>query len=237
MLCELQKDGWVLRYEWEKKPVKNLNLRVRQDGSVYVSSARWVSQKVVEDFILSRRTLIESARQRLTEQRPPEEEALRDGTVLPCLGKPLRLLISTGQKEAAVLQGDTLLLTLRHPEDSKAIRRLFDRWWNDACQQLFSALINRWMPVFRESYSIPSPSLRLRSMSSRWGSCQPRTGIVTLNKRLLHAPQECIEYVVVHELAHFVHADHSPAFHAVVTKMLPDWKIRRKLLINSSIPR
>ena len=57
-----------------------------------------------------------------------------------------------------------------------------------------------------------------------------------MNERLLHSPPECTEYIMVHELTHLVRADHSPAFHAVVTEVMPDWKARKKRLQEAKIP-
>lgn len=226
----------ALAYEWEKKRVKNINLRIRQDGSVYVSSASWVPAATVDAFVLSRREMIEKAQQQFSTHRPQQTFSIREGATLPCLGKPLTLRLLAGERDSALLQGDLLLLTLRHPEEEKAAERLFCRWWDDTCETLFTALCREWVPQFSR-WDIPTPTLRFRRMSSRWGSCQPQTGIVTLNKRLLHAPISSIEYIIVHELAHFVEANHSPAFHAVVTEVMPDWKERRKNLLNSVIPQ
>ena len=225
----------MIRFEWEKKRVKNINLRIRLDGSVYVSSAPGVPAKTVERFVLSRAELIERAQLQLSQRRPETDFIVREGARLPCLGKELTLHIAAGAKNSAALQGDTLVLTLQEPTDSAAADRVFHRWWGAACVELFTSLCKTWYPHFRR-WDFAFPTLRFRRMSSRWGSCQPRTGIVTLNKRLLHAPMPCIEYIIVHELAHFVEANHSPAFHAVVTEVMPDWKERQKLLVDSVIP-
>lgn len=226
----------TLPYEWEKKRVRNINLRVRQDGSVYVSSAPWVPAAEVDRFVLSRAEMIVKAQRQFTERRPEGTLSVTEGAQVPCLGKLLTLHLTAGGKDSAALDGDTLILTLRKPEDPKAAARLFERWWDDTCTELFTSLCRAWQPRFSR-WSIPFPTLRFRRMSSRWGSCQPQTGVVTLNKRLLHAPLPCIEYIIVHELAHFVQANHSPAFHAVVTEVMPDWKARRKLLLDSVIPQ
>ena len=67
-------------------------------------------------------------------------------------------------------------------------------------------------------------------MKSRWGSCNPGKGILTFNTQLMYAPPECIEYVVVHEFAHFLQPNHSALFYNEVAAVLPDWKDRRKKL-------
>ena len=66
------------------------------------------------------------------------------------------------------------------------------------------------------------PTLKVRRMKTRWGVCMPGKRQITLNLRLAEKPLAAVEYVVVHEYAHFVHCDHSPAFWAVVARILPD---------------
>ncbi|MEG1630218.1 MAG: M48 family metallopeptidase, partial [Erysipelotrichaceae bacterium] len=75
-------------------------------------------------------------------------------------------------------------------------------------------------------YDIPSPSLKIRTMSSRWGSCIPDKQQITLNRRLIHYPIEFIEYVVLHELVHFVQPNHSKTFYAIVENHMSDYKKR-----------
>lgn len=67
-------------------------------------------------------------------------------------------------------------------------------------------------------------------MKTRWGSCNVRTGSINLNTLLACWPQECLEYIVVHELAHLHEANHSPRFHAIVERYLPEWRERKKKL-------
>lgn len=67
-------------------------------------------------------------------------------------------------------------------------------------------------------------------MKSRWGSCQPSKGIITMNKRLLGAPVECTEYVMMHELCHFLEPNHSPAFYRQMDERMPDWRRRKRRL-------
>lgn len=236
MRRELWVNGTDLSYEWEKKRVKNLNLRVHRDGSIYVSTAARVPAATVDDFVKSRADMIQKARQRWQSSRPQENFAAADGVVLPCMGKSMTLYLRQGSTKKAELQGDRLVLTLPDPTDRKAAERLLERWWKETCEAVFAAALDRWYPCFGR-WNIPKPTLRHRRMSSRWGSCQPAGAVITMNERLLHAPPECTEYIMVHELAHLVRADHSPAFHAVVTEVMPDWKERKKRLLEAVIPQ
>lgn len=98
--------------------------------------------------------------------------------------------------------------------------------------------INAAMAIFYprfDKYKIKMPRISLRAMKTRWGSCTPSKGTIRFNLMLVDKPQECVEYVVVHELAHLVHGNHSKSFWAVVEEILPDWKARKKRLNEKSL--
>ena len=67
-------------------------------------------------------------------------------------------------------------------------------------------------------------------MKSRWGSCNFKKGTLNFNLYLIDQPVECIEYVVMHEFAHLIQPDHSPAYHALITALMSDWKARKAKL-------
>lgn len=92
---------------------------------------------------------------------------------------------------------------------------------NAMCQKVYP----RFIP-----YGIGYPQIKIRTMKSKWGSCHPAKGIITLNSRLMEAPEKCIEYVVVHEFSHFIHPNHSKDFYAFVEAIMPDWKAYREEL-------
>ena len=73
-------------------------------------------------------------------------------------------------------------------------------------------------------YTVPRPTLRLRYMTSRWGSCMPFKETITMNTRLLLGPTEFAHYVMVHEFAHFIEANHSSCFYKVMSDVLPKWQ-------------
>lgn len=94
---------------------------------------------------------------------------------------------------------------------------------------VFQEYIDAIYPMLRE-YNIPYPELKIRRMTARWGSCHTAKGCITLNSQLILAPSECIEYVVLHELVHFIHPNHSKDFWMCVERFMPDWKERKTML-------
>ncbi|MCW2276946.1 uncharacterized protein DUF45 [Heliophilum fasciatum] len=87
----------------------------------------------------------------------------------------------------------------------------------------------RIFPVV-EKYGVKKPAIMIRTMKARWGSCIKDKGIIVLNSELIKAPKYCIEYVVLHELVHFIHRDHNADFYDFLTSLMPDWRERKRIL-------
>ena len=98
--------------------------------------------------------------------------------------------------------------------------------WRAIVEGLVPGLVDRWSAVM----GVIPGKLAYRNMKSRWGSCQPSTGRICINVRLALYPPRCLEYVVVHELAHLLVSGHGPQFYAVLDRYLPDWREAKKLL-------
>jgi hypothetical protein len=98
--------------------------------------------------------------------------------------------------------------------------------WRSVIKACVPPLVEQWSNIL----GVKPKSIAYRNMKSRWGSCQPGTGRVCFNIRLALYPPECLEYVVVHELCHFLEPNHGPGFHALMDKVMPDWPARKKKL-------
>ena len=90
--------------------------------------------------------------------------------------------------------------------------------------------------IYKEK-GIKYPQIKFQKMTSRWGSCNPKKGILKFNTNLMYAPKECIEYVVYHEFTHFLQANHSKKFYDELTKVFPNWKTCITTLKNIPIGR
>lgn len=99
-------------------------------------------------------------------------------------------------------------------------------WQKEQLVQLTLRMTQEWA----RRLQVSPKQIKFRSMKSKWGSCNVKTGVITLNTLLVAMPIECVEYVVVHELCHLIHPDHSPNFHQAMSGFLPDWKERKKVL-------
>ena len=98
--------------------------------------------------------------------------------------------------------------------------------WRTVVKACVPPLVAEWERIL----GVRVQKLDYRNMKSRWGSCQPQTGRVCINIRLALYPPECLEYVVVHELCHMLEPNHGAGFKALITKVMPDWKQRERIL-------
>ena len=218
--------GQTVVYTLERKRVKNINLRVKRDGGIAVSAAPWVPLGVIERFLLSRGDFLLRA---LAGSERREAQPWAEGRELRYLGRPLRLTLAQGTRTRVELGDGVLRLTLRAPDDPERVRGAVERWYRAESERLCRTYCERLRPRFAPR-GVPEPEIRMRAMRSAWGNCRPARGVVTFNSMLAAAEPACIEYVVAHELTHFLHADHSPAFYAALARVIPDWKERRARL-------
>lgn len=105
---------------------------------------------------------------------------------------------------------------------------MLNNWYKQKAKDVFKKYLDEAYYVFDEK--IPYPIIKVRSMKTRWGVCNRRDNSVTLNLELIKKDPEYLNYVIVHELSHFIHFDHSRAFWRVVEKYCPDYKTVRKKL-------
>lgn len=103
-----------------------------------------------------------------------------------------------------------------------------EKWLKKQVRTLFQERLDLWYPQFEER--IPYPKLKIRKMKTRWGVCNKRDDSVTLNFNLIKYDLSALDYVIVHELSHFIHFDHSQYFWDTVRKYYPEYKTVTKML-------
>jgi hypothetical protein len=145
------------------------------------------------------------------------------------LGRQYRLLIVSGEKESVKLKGGFLEVTTF---DKERVKQLVTDWYLQNAKAKLEKLAKPLIEKFRK-YDVEPSSIVFRNMPTRWGSCTPR-GKIILNPELIKAPRGCIEYVIVHELCHLIHRDHTQKFIDLQTREMPDWskwKTRLEVLL------
>lgn len=212
----------------ERKPVKNVNLRIRPDGTIYVSANQSCSEQSIKEFVTDRGEYILKELFQIKRRNyylaPPLKYV--SGETVRILGRDQRLKVETGSEESVYSDSVFIILTVQDKNDLQAKKRLLKLFLDDLRYKTFMEIVNTVYPLFRK-YDIPMPDVHIREMNTRWGSCQPKRGIITLNSRLIAAPKSCIEYVVTHEFCHFLFTNHNRDFYNFLHVLIPDWKQRK----------
>lgn len=219
----------VLEYQLTRKKVKNINLRVKPDGQVFVSASESVPVDFIDNFVKDKQEYIFRALSKYEENRKYVSIALRQyvsGESFDILGKSLRLKVIQGKQESVITDGVFIFLTVGNKDNHKRKESLMNSWLKEMQTGTFNQISREIYQIFKK-YDVEYPTVKVRYMTSRWGSCQPKRGVITLNSKLIEAPRNCIEYVVLHEFTHFIHPNHSKKFYDFVAMLMPDWKERK----------
>ena len=221
----------TFEYILTRKAVKNLNMRVKPNGEIHVSANPLVPIKYIDKFVLSHQETLTKTLDKYEKIRanmlPPLQYV--SGEKVRYLGEELHLLVETASVEGVDKIGQFLFLRVKSTGDFNRKEKIMQKWFSKMQVEVFLEICKEIHPLFKP-YGVKYPLVKIRNMKSRWGSCQPLKGVITLNAKMIAAPREAIEYVVLHEFAHFVHPNHSKEFYGLVEQLMPDWKERRALL-------
>lgn len=213
-----------LTYSLVFRARRSIGFAVRPDGSVHVSApagipAEWVAQQVLKraEWILRH--------QEAFARRPAPVPArqYQAGSLHYYQGQPYPIRFGQSPRPAVLFTGEELLLTAPHALSDAQAETLLNAWYAHQAKTLFAESLVRVWPRFAE-FNLTRPTLSVRSMRTRWGSCTPRTGRIRLSPELVRARPECLDYVLLHECCHLLVGDHSKAFYELQTRLMPDWE-------------
>lgn len=212
-----------------RKAIKNLHLGVYPpNGRIRVAAPLAMSDDAVRLAIVSRLAWIK--RQRVRFEAQPRQSA-RDyvsGESHYFLGRRYRLNLieHAGPARVAFRNSKTLDLYVREGSDLTARERVFLRWYRRELRALASPLIQQWA----QSMQLPVPQWGIKRMKTKWGAANAEALRIWINLELIKKPPQCLEYVIVHELAHFLERHHSNGFVALMDSLLPQWRLHREEL-------
>ena len=150
-----------------------------------------------------------------------------DGEYFPYLGSYYKLIIENSNLEKIVLEDNLTIYT--NNLNTNNIKNKIDNWYENKINIIFNDSFNKNYILF-EKYTDIVPQIKFRKMKSSWGNCKMPSGIITLNKSLIYTPLEFIDYVMIHELVHLVHPNHSKNFYNLLDNILPNWRELKNII-------
>jgi hypothetical protein len=151
------------------------------------------------------------------------DRQFEEGETFPVLGTEREVVV--GEALFSHVTGDAIHLAQERVE-ATSIRDELERLYREEGRHHFTARADH----FAEEMGVSYEQIQIRNQKTRWGSYSPRTGTLSLNFRLLMAPEEIIDYVLVHELAHAEHPNHGPRFWRLVEQYVPDYEAKNEWL-------
>ncbi len=159
----------------------------------------------------------------MTDTDSIETDAIKTDAIktVQFLGRQLKLEIQTNAwKNRAVASGDTLYLFLRADADAAQREKLIQTWKKESLRKE----VARRLPVWEKKTGLYCSCWQIRDMKTRWGTCNVKTRKVWLSLQLTNLRSECLEYVILHELAHLYEPSHNARFKAFLDSQMPEWR-------------
>lgn len=222
-------NGREVTYTITRKRIKRINMRVKSSSSFAVSCPYYVPEYEITGFIKSNIPFLVDGMQKAYEREQEEKKRAEaeDGSMVKLLGKDLILEVIPSARNNIEYDDNCIFVFSIHSEDKEYVRRKLDLWK----KQTLKDLVYEFCIKTEKIMGIESPDkIQFGNYKSFWGECVPSKRTLKFSYRLIEKPIDVIEYVVIHEYAHFRHLDHSQRFWAEVAKYDPDYQIHRRYL-------
>ena len=200
----------MIEYRLIRSDRRTLSISIDREGALVVHAPKRMSKQEIEAFIQQKQRWI-AEKQSVVRQAAASLPRLQEGAQIPFWGETLT--IAFGDVKKAV-QKDGILWLPRAGEPAQHARK----WRLEQARRLMVPRVEYWA----KQTGLQPASIAFGSAQTRWGSMNHQTRSLRLNAALVHCPLHLVDYVIVHELAHILHPNHSPAFHAAVRSILPE---------------
>lgn len=221
----------TIKFEVERKKVKNVNLNIKVNGDVIVTAKDEVPLEFIEGFILRKASWIikQVKYYKAHEVKGKYEKELVSGESIKYLGKQYRLKVVESEEEYVKYLRGYIYLYVKDKSNYRKKEQLLNNWFDIKCREVFKSLYEE-MYLMVSKYGVPDVKINIRKMKTRWGSCMAEKNTIILNRDLIKAPKYCIKYVVLHELVHMIYKEHNNEFYDFLFTLMPDWKERKRIL-------
>jgi hypothetical protein len=204
------------------KGVKNVHLSVHPpDGRVTLVAPNTTSIEVIRAYAISKLPWIRKKQQQMLNQaREAPRQYIEHESHYVWGRRYLLTIIEKQAKPIVTIDHQRITLTIPPSSDTAKRAAVFHEWHKSLLHAIVPSLIAKWEPKL----GVKVNKYFLQRMKTRWGSCTPQTGNIRLNTELVKKPQDLLEYVIVHELAHLLVPNHGDRFVAIIDQQYPHWR-------------
>ena len=226
----LQVGQETIEYILTRKNMRNLRMRITSNREVAVSCPFRTAVADVEKFILKNLDWIKQSQQKILQNATSlEKYEYMTGEKFLYLGKEYTLMVKEGSSREVKAVGDYIFMTVRDLWDFEDKRALLDRWYKSQAVRIFADRFSYLKFIHKDLFG-GTYRLKIKKAVSTWGICATNTGVITLNFRLIYAPIELIDSVILHELCHLFFIHHDKDFYGLLATLDPLYKEHSKAL-------
>jgi predicted metal-dependent hydrolase len=210
------------------KDIKNIHLSVYPPaGKVRISAPSRMTLDTIRVFAISKLGWIKQQQEKLREQERETPREYLDRESHFVWGKRYLLkVIQCDATPSVELKHSRMFLRLRPATSSDKKQAVVEAWYREQIRKAMPSLIAKWEPVM----GVKVEKFFVQKMKTKWGSCNSQSKTIRLNTDLAKKPLQCLEYIVVHEMAHLVVRHHNEQFGSLMDKCLPGWRLIRQML-------
>jgi predicted metal-dependent hydrolase len=211
-----------------RKDIKNVHLSVHPPtGRVRIAAPARMNLDTIRVFAISKLPWIRRQQSKMQEQarETPREYLDRESHFV--WGRRYLLSVIEGDHPPSIeLSHNRIVLRVRPTTGRDKRDELMEQWYREKVKSAAPALIAKWERLL----GVKARRIFVQHMKTKWGSCNPRAGTIRLNTDLAKKPRECLEYIIVHELAHLIEPTHNDHFFTMMDRFVPKWQSYRETL-------
>lgn len=210
---------------------RTVALYVKPGGTLLIRAPWYVPVYLLMQFVRQKTSWIERQLRKMPDVKPPIGPALTDdGSLIPFMGRQLTVRVTTGDRNSFVLGETELHMTMSGTVSPERITALAEAWYLSEAKSYFTSRTAVLAALHSSLLPAPGP-VNVRKMKRRWGTCHSN-GAIWFNRELIKKEQELIDYVIIHELCHLVHHNHSREYYALLGSIIPNFRELRQRLQN-----
>lgn len=220
----------LIEFSILRRPRKTLEISVEPDASVTVVAPLEASIADIEAKVRKRAAWVQRQQRYFAQflPRTPERSFVSGETHL-YLGRQYRLKVVRHLQAGVKLTRGFIVVQSHRPDRVEVTRELVEGWYRERAHQKFAERLELNLERFPRPDAFRPAGLIVRQLSHRWGSMSPSSRLL-LNRRLVQAPVDAIDYVITHELCHIRQPHHNGAFFKLLDRVMPDWERRKRRL-------
>jgi predicted metal-dependent hydrolase len=218
-----------------RKRIKNINLRIGIDKRITISANSKIGIKKLEEFVKLKRNWINKNINKIESyNKNVRNIEYISGEKIRIQENNYILNVIPSDKNKVQIKDNFINLYVTDITNYNKRKSTIDKFMMSKALELFEESLSKMLDVIK-IYGVNRPIMKIRKMKSRWGSCNKIKNKITINYELIKVSKDCLEYVILHELIHFLVSGHNKLFYNYMSILMPDWKSRKKSLSEEHI--